>query len=336
MAGYVTGWDVLDDDSDHVLCWYHHGYRLQLSCLKKTKPFCRQAGSLRYGASGSTIFRLLRTVLLHVWERCKGFIKQGRYYPVPLLCVVMWFLGTFGVRGWRIRTGRIPQTACWLSSAAHSLRCLLLLAWASWQAVASAIFRFQCKRGYRFHHGCTCKCLAVDVEECRYPLHDAVVGMWFPNGNRSGISFLLFNLFDSPCLAAISTMAQQMQRSQVVLVRYPVPEHLCLRSNSGCIPAWQCSVWLVHLVLVHRSNHCSGIHAVHAVPSGPVQGSEDLLQEICTVCIIIIGRKIGFLFVTVKVLKSYENDFLSGSWAQKCARLLCTKKGGASKRLIFL
>ena len=33
---------------------------------------------------------------------------------------------------------------------------------------------------------------------------------------------------------------------------------------------------------------------------------------------------------------SYENDFLSGSWVQKCARLLCTKKGGASKWLIFL
>ena len=34
--------------------------------------------------------------------------------------------------------------------------------------------------------------------------------MWFPTA-LAGFSFLLFNLLDSPCLAAISTMAQQMQ-----------------------------------------------------------------------------------------------------------------------------
>ena len=36
------------------------------------------------------------------------------------------------------------------------------------------------------------------------------VAAWFPSA-MAAFSFLLFNLLDSPCLAAIATMAQQMQ-----------------------------------------------------------------------------------------------------------------------------
>ena len=36
------------------------------------------------------------------------------------------------------------------------------------------------------------------------------VAMWFPTA-VAAFSFLLFNLLDSPCLAAIATMAQQLQ-----------------------------------------------------------------------------------------------------------------------------
>ena len=36
------------------------------------------------------------------------------------------------------------------------------------------------------------------------------VQVWFPS-SLAAFSFLIFNLLDSPCLAAIATMAQQMQ-----------------------------------------------------------------------------------------------------------------------------
>ncbi|MFR2886070.1 MAG: ferrous iron transporter B, partial [Merdibacter sp.] len=36
------------------------------------------------------------------------------------------------------------------------------------------------------------------------------IAAWFPT-SIAAFSFLLFNLLDSPCLAAIATMAQQMQ-----------------------------------------------------------------------------------------------------------------------------
>ena len=38
----------------------------------------------------------------------------------------------------------------------------------------------------------------------------AAIQSWFPNV-AAAFSFLVFNLLDSPCLAAIATMAQQMQ-----------------------------------------------------------------------------------------------------------------------------
>ena len=50
--------------------------------------------------------------------------------------------------------------------------------------------------------------VAGDVEDAETVAEG--VGMWFPTA-LAGFSFLLFNLLDSPCLAAISTMAQQMQ-----------------------------------------------------------------------------------------------------------------------------
>ena len=49
---------------------------------------------------------------------------------------------------------------------------------------------------------------AGDVED-PVTVAEAVAG-WFPTA-LAGFSFLLFNLLDSPCLAAIATMAQQMQ-----------------------------------------------------------------------------------------------------------------------------
>ena len=81
------------------------------------------------------------------------------------------------------------------------------LGWGEWQPVAAAISGFSAKEGIVSTMGVLAN-VAGDVEDA-----DTVatgVGMWFPTA-ISGFSFLLFNLLDSPCLAAISTMAQQMQ-----------------------------------------------------------------------------------------------------------------------------
>ena len=93
MAGYATGWDTAGGlyGAAHVFC----RYRCSVSCsnhAEEDKTVLRQAGSVRYGTSTVSCSIRLRTVLLHVWERLKGFIiKAGTI--LFLACVVMWFLG---------------------------------------------------------------------------------------------------------------------------------------------------------------------------------------------------------------------------------------------------
>ena len=62
--------------------------------LKKTKPFSGEPAPFVMELPQYHI-PSLKTVLLHVWERLKGFVvKAGTI--LFLACVVMWFLGGFG------------------------------------------------------------------------------------------------------------------------------------------------------------------------------------------------------------------------------------------------
>ena len=62
--------------------------------LKKTKPFSGKPAPFVMELPQYHIPQA-KTVLLHVWERLKGFIiKAGTI--LFLACVVMWFLGGFG------------------------------------------------------------------------------------------------------------------------------------------------------------------------------------------------------------------------------------------------
>ncbi|MCC2703316.1 ferrous iron transporter B, partial [Erysipelatoclostridium ramosum] len=49
--------------------------------------------------------------------------------------------------------------------------------------------------------------VAGDTEDPAVVAHG--VATWFPSA-AAGFSFLLFNLLDSPCLAAIATMAKEL------------------------------------------------------------------------------------------------------------------------------
>ena len=62
--------------------------------LKKTKPFSGKPAPFVMELPAYHI-PSAKTVLLHVWERLKGFIiKAGTI--LFLACVVMWFLSSFG------------------------------------------------------------------------------------------------------------------------------------------------------------------------------------------------------------------------------------------------
>ncbi len=205
MAGYVTGWDVAGLMTPIMYFVGIIAVLVAAIMLKKTKPFS--------GKPAPFVMELpqyhipsARTVLLHVWERLKGFmIKAGTI--LFLACVVMWILSTFGVQDGAF--GMVEDSADSLMAIVGGAIAPLFapLGWGEWQPVAAAISGFSAKEGIVSTMGVLAN-VAGDVEDA-----DTVatgVGMWFPTA-ISGFSFLLFNLLDSPCLAAISTMAQQMQ-----------------------------------------------------------------------------------------------------------------------------
>ena len=205
MAGYVTGWDVAGFITPLMYFVGIVAVLVAAIMLKKTKPFS--------GKPAPFVMELpqyhipsARTVLLHVWERLKGFfIKAGTV--LFLACVVMWILSTFGIQDGAF--GMVEDSADSLMAIVGGAIAPLFapLGWGEWQPVAAAISGFSAKEGIVSTMGVLAN-VAGDVEDADTVA--AGVGMWFPTA-LAGFSFLLFNLLDSPCLAAISTMAKEMQ-----------------------------------------------------------------------------------------------------------------------------
>ena len=172
--------------------------------LKKTKPFSGKPAPFVMELPQYHIPQV-KTVLLHVWERLKGFIiKAGTI--LFLACVVMWFLGSygFGPDGF----GLVESSDSLIAVIGGVIAPLFApLGFGEWQPVAASISGFTAKEAIVSTMG-TLAAIAGDVED-PVTVAQGVAG-WFPT-SMAAFSFLLFNLLDSPCLAAISTMAQQMQ-----------------------------------------------------------------------------------------------------------------------------
>lgn len=174
--------------------------------LKKTAPFS--------GKPAPFVMELpqyhipsAKTVIIHVWERLKGFIvKAGTILFVA--CVVMWFLGGFGFgeEGF----GMVEDSAESLLAVIGGIFAPIFapLGFGNWQAVAASLSGFTAKEAIVSTMGVLANVAGDDVEEAVVVAE--AVAMWFPT-TMAAFTFLVFNLLDSPCLAAIATMAQQMQ-----------------------------------------------------------------------------------------------------------------------------
>lgn len=174
--------------------------------LKKTKPFS--------GKPAPFVMELpqyhipsVKTVIMHVWERLKGFIvKAGTI--LFLACVVMWFLAGFGfVDG---AFGMVEDSGDSLLAIIGGAIAPLFapLGFGEWQPVAASLSGFTAKEAIVSTMGVLANVSEELAEEAGVVA--PAIAAWFPT-SIAAFSFLLFNLLDSPCLAAIATMAQQMQ-----------------------------------------------------------------------------------------------------------------------------
>ena len=174
--------------------------------LKKTKPFS--------GKHAPFVMELpqyhipsVKTVLLHVWERLKGFIiKAGTI--LFLATVIMWILSSIGNTGSGI--GFVEDSNDSIMAILGGILAPIFapLGFGKWQPVAASISGFSAKESIVSTMGVLANVAGDDAEDTM--IVGAAIKAWFPTA-VAAFSFLLFNLLDSPCLAAISTMAHEMQ-----------------------------------------------------------------------------------------------------------------------------
>jgi ferrous iron transport protein B len=207
MVEYATGNSILAANLAPIM--YLVGIAAVLISaimLKKTKPFS--------GKPAPFVMELpayhmpsAKTVLMHVWERLKGYIvKAGTILFVA--CVVMWFLSSFGFENGAF--GLVEDASASLMAMMGGAIAFLFapLGFGEWQAVASSISGFTAKEAIVSTMGVLANVSEDLVEDTNAVA--AAVQTWFPTA-IAGFSFLVFNLLNSPCLAAIATMAKEMQ-----------------------------------------------------------------------------------------------------------------------------
>ena len=201
IAGYI-----MNDDWRYAFGCYVLGIVVIVcSCiiLKKTKYFSGDPAPFVMELPAYHI-PSLKGVLLHVWERVWAFLKKAGTI-LFLCCAVMWFLASFGIQDGVF--GLVDTEASFLAYIGRAIAVLFTpLGFNTWQAVASSISGFVAKEGIVSTMGVLAG--VGNIEEYAGGMHQAF-SAFFPS-NMVAISFLIFNLFDSPCLAAISTMAKEI------------------------------------------------------------------------------------------------------------------------------
>ena len=202
--------------------------------LKKTKPFSGKPAPFVMELPQYHVPQA-KTVLLHVWERLKGFIiKAGTI--LFLACVVMWFLGGFGFENGGF--GLVEESGNSLLAVIGGFIAPLFapLGFGEWQPVAASLSGFTAK--------------------------EAIVSTMGVLANVTGDT------------------ADAVQK--VVLVCNPVPEHLRLHRLPVHLPdRFLCNRRQL------RRRHCIRIcirsnHSVPVIQTRSLQGSEGLLQTVCT------------------------------------------------------
>lgn len=204
MAGKVAGWKAGGFIAPAMYFLGIVAVLVAAIILKKTKPFS--------GKPAPFVMELpqyhipsVKTVLLHVWERLKAFlIKAGTILVVA--CIIIWFLSTFGFESGSFGIVKDAGNSLIAVIGGFIAPIFAPLGFDNWQAVASSLTGFSAKEAIVSTMGVLAN-VAGDTE-------DAInvaggVAKWFPTA-MAALSFLIFNLLDSPCLAAISTMANEL------------------------------------------------------------------------------------------------------------------------------
>lgn len=144
-------------------------------------------------------------VLLHTWDRVAGFLKKAATI-IFLCCVVMWALSTYGIEEGAMTIVEDVENSFMAMIGGCLAPIFAPLGIGTWQSVAATFSGFVAKEAV-----VSTFAILADLAEAAEDdenLWAATMG-FFPSASAA-FSFLIFNLLNSPCLAAIATMHQEM------------------------------------------------------------------------------------------------------------------------------
>lgn len=140
-------------------------------------------------------FPSVKGVLIHVWERVKGFmIKAGTI--IFAACIVLWFLMNFN---FKLELVELEESI--LKSIGEVIAPIFApLGFGNWQGAVASVSAEIAKE----QATATLGMLAHAASEEEADVVTAIQNLF--NGNMwTGLSFMLFNIFNAPCLVAIAT-----------------------------------------------------------------------------------------------------------------------------------
>lgn len=146
----------------------------------------------------------IKGVLIHTWERVKGFmIKAGTI--IFLACVVLWFLMNFDF------SFHLTELENSILKAIGEVFAPIFapLGFGTWHGAVASVSAEIAKE----QATATLGMLAGAMSEEEVDLIPAIQNL-FNNNQLAGLSFMLFNIFNAPCLVAIATAFREQGTSK--------------------------------------------------------------------------------------------------------------------------
>lgn len=143
----------------------------------------------------------IKNLISHLWNRIKVFmIKAGTVLVIA--CIVIWFLSNYGIVSGEIvyldNQNEKYSLVCVLSTIISKV--FVPLGFGNWQSVGATFSGFFAKENI-------VASLSVFLGDCN-------IKSVLPNYS-SALSFLVFNLLNSPCISAIITMAKELNSKKL-------------------------------------------------------------------------------------------------------------------------
>lgn len=177
--------------------------------LKKTKRFSGEPAPFVLELPAYHM-PLLKNMLLHVWERVWEFLKKAGTV-LFVCCAIIWFLSNYGFSNGEF--GLVTPEHSLMAVIGSAIAWLFTpLGFGNWQAVASSLSGIVAKEGIVSTMGVLSSAAkgGIVAGAASTAVSAGISYATFFTSKVAGVSFLLFNLFDSPCIAAITTMAKEM------------------------------------------------------------------------------------------------------------------------------